>query len=96
MWQWLTFIPWVVFVPYGLIAKFASYFLEQHYWTSRVIIMHAFFMTLTEISKFPSVVSSAQARYYVFWFQILTLFTLMIRIFQESLPTETLFEFLVI
>jgi len=60
--QWLEFIPWLIIAPYGLIAKFAYNFLEQHYWTSRVVIMHAFFMTLTEFAKYPGIVSSRDAR----------------------------------
>lgn len=55
--QWLEFLPWYLVAPYGLIAKFASHFMEQHYWTARFIMLHALFMTLTEFSKFPSLLN---------------------------------------
>lgn len=49
--NWLEFLPFYIFVPYYLVAKFASHFFEINYWTSRVVVVHALLMTIMEFTK---------------------------------------------
>ena len=47
-----------IVTPYALIAKFASHFIEQDYLTAYFVMLHALFMTLTELVKLPSSINT--------------------------------------
>ena len=49
--DWLQFFPRWLLLPYYLVARFASHYLDINYWTSRVVIMHSVLMTLAEFTK---------------------------------------------
>ncbi|XP_047144404.1 bifunctional apoptosis regulator isoform X1 [Hydra vulgaris] len=49
--NYLEFLPLMFSIPYYLVGRFASHYLYINYWASRVVILHAVLMTVTEISN---------------------------------------------
>ncbi|XP_073697827.1 bifunctional apoptosis regulator-like [Garra rufa] len=60
--QWAEFLLMYFLLPYQLLSAFAWHWMSVHYWTSRVVMLHAVFLSVLDVHFFWTLLKRGQMR----------------------------------
>uniref|UniRef100_A0A8C2F0X8 Bifunctional apoptosis regulator n=1 Tax=Cyprinus carpio TaxID=7962 RepID=A0A8C2F0X8_CYPCA len=61
--QWAEFLLMYFLLPYQLLSAFAWHWMSVHYWTARVVMLHAVLLTTLDVHFFWTLLKRGQMRY---------------------------------
>lgn len=61
--QWAEFLLMYFLLPYQLLSAFAWHWMSAHYWTARVVMLHAVLLTTLDVHFFWTLLKRGQMRY---------------------------------